>query len=61
LQDPTALFTIGALSDLDRPVLVLAPDGFIDAGNGRRLARHTSATRSTPNRWSASMLIEPVA
>jgi hypothetical protein len=39
VQDPTALFTIGARPDLVRPVLVQALDGFVDAGNGRRLAR----------------------
>jgi proteasome assembly chaperone (PAC2) family protein len=39
VQDPTALFTMGALPDMDRPVLVQALDGFIDAGSGRRLAR----------------------
>jgi PAC2 family len=39
VQDPTALFTMGALPDLDRPVLVQALDGFVDAGSGRRLAR----------------------
>jgi predicted ATP-grasp superfamily ATP-dependent carboligase len=30
---------MGARPDLDRPVLVQALDGFIDAGSGRRLAR----------------------
>lgn len=39
MQDPTALFTMGALPDIDQPVLVQALDGFIDAGSGRRLAR----------------------
>jgi hypothetical protein len=39
VQDPTALYTIGARPELDRPVLVQALDGFIDAGSGRRLAR----------------------
>lgn len=39
MQDPTALYTITARPDLDRPVLVQALDGFIDAGSGRRLAR----------------------
>ena len=39
MQDPTALYTMGARPDLDRPVLVQALDGFIDAGSGRRLAR----------------------
>jgi len=39
VQDPTALFTMGALPDMRRPVLVQALDGFIDAGSGRRLAR----------------------
>jgi hypothetical protein len=39
VQDPTALYTITARPDLDRPVLVQALDGFIDAGSGRRLAR----------------------
>ncbi len=50
MQDPTALFTIGALPDIERPVLVQALDGFIDAGNGRRLAREhlLSALDSEP-------------
>ena len=50
MQDPTALFTIGALPDLDQPVLVQALDGFIDAGSGRRLAREhlLSALDSEP-------------
>jgi hypothetical protein len=39
VQDPTTLFTMGALPEIDRPVLVQALDGFVDAGNGRRLAR----------------------
>ncbi|MEP7178129.1 MAG: PAC2 family protein [Pseudonocardiales bacterium] len=39
MQDPTALFAIGARPDLGRPVLVQALDGFVDAGSGRRLAR----------------------
>jgi PAC2 family len=38
VQDPTALFTMGARPDLVRPVLVQALDGFVDAGSGRRLA-----------------------
>jgi predicted ATP-grasp superfamily ATP-dependent carboligase len=45
VQDPTGLFTtrpdpaeVAALG-LVRPVLVEALDGFVDAGNGRRLAR----------------------
>jgi hypothetical protein len=39
VQDPTALFTTGARPELVRPTLVQALDGFVDAGNGRRLAR----------------------
>lgn len=39
MQDPTALFTVGALPNMGRPVLVQALDGFVDAGSGRRLAR----------------------
>jgi predicted ATP-grasp superfamily ATP-dependent carboligase len=39
VQDPTALFTTSAPPDLERPVLVQALDGFVDAGSGRRLAR----------------------
>ncbi|HEY2042409.1 MAG TPA: PAC2 family protein [Jatrophihabitans sp.] len=39
MQDPTALFTTNAKPDLERPVLIEALDGFVDAGNGRRLAR----------------------
>lgn len=39
MQDPTTLFTMGALPEVDRPVLVQALDGFVDAGSGRRLAR----------------------
>jgi|SRR5919201_684252 hypothetical protein len=39
MQDPTALFTIHAVPDLGRPVLLQALDGFVDAGSGRRLAR----------------------
>ncbi len=38
MQDPATLFTIGARPQLVRPVLVQALDGFVDAGNGRRLA-----------------------
>jgi hypothetical protein len=50
VQDPTALFTVGALPDIDQPVLVQALDGFIDAGSGRRLAREhlLSALDSEP-------------
>jgi predicted ATP-grasp superfamily ATP-dependent carboligase len=33
------LFTTNAKPDLERPVLIEALDGFVDAGNGRRLAR----------------------
>jgi proteasome assembly chaperone (PAC2) family protein len=42
VQDPTGLFTTQvqpADAGLARPVLVEALDGFVDAGNGRRLAR----------------------
>ncbi|MCW2494132.1 PAC2 family protein [Jatrophihabitans sp.] len=42
MQDPTGLFTTllqPADLGLERPVLVEALDGFVDAGNGRRLAR----------------------
>jgi hypothetical protein len=39
VQDPTALFTMGALPAVDRAVLVQVLDGFVDAGHGRRLAR----------------------
>jgi proteasome assembly chaperone (PAC2) family protein len=39
VQDPTSLFTTVNQSDLTRPVLVEALDGFVDAGSGRRLAR----------------------
>lgn len=42
MQDPTDLFTTRlqpAEAGLARPVLVEALDGFVDAGNGRRLAR----------------------
>ncbi len=39
MQDPSALFTMSAVPDLVRPVLVQALDGFVDAGSGRRLAR----------------------
>ena len=39
MQDPTSLFTIGDRPALERPVLVQALDGFVDAGSGRRLAR----------------------
>jgi hypothetical protein len=45
LLDPNGLFTISgeianaAESGLARPVLIEALDGFVDAGNGRRLAR----------------------
>ena len=45
VQDPTGLFTTriqpsdAAAGGLARPVLVEALDGFVDAGNGRRLAR----------------------
>ena len=44
MQDPTGLFTTrlqpadAAAAGLERPVLVEALDGFVDAGNGRRLA-----------------------
>jgi hypothetical protein len=38
--DPRALFeVVGALPELDRPVLVQALDGFVDAGGAKRLAR----------------------
>jgi hypothetical protein len=38
--DPRALFeVVGELPQLDRPVLVQALDGFVDAGAARRLAR----------------------
>jgi hypothetical protein len=40
--DPTGLFTTEAQTDhsgLDRPVLVEALGGMVDAGNGRRIAR----------------------
>ena len=42
MQDPTGLFTTllqPTEAGLERPVLVEALDGFVDAGNGRRLAR----------------------
>lgn len=42
MQDPTGLFTTRlqpSEAGLVRPVLVEALDGFVDAGNGRRLAR----------------------
>lgn len=39
MQDPTTLFTMAAVPEVDRPVLVQALDGFVDAGSGRRLAR----------------------
>ena len=42
MQDPTGLFTTQLQpgdAGLVRPVLVEALDGFVDAGNGRRLAR----------------------
>ena len=42
MLDPNELFTISAEtagSELARPVLIEALDGFVDAGNGRRLAR----------------------
>jgi predicted ATP-grasp superfamily ATP-dependent carboligase len=39
VQDPASLFTMNAQPDLERPVLVEALDGFLDAGSGRRLAR----------------------
>jgi predicted ATP-grasp superfamily ATP-dependent carboligase len=39
VQDPATLFTMGERPDLDRPVLVQALDGFVDAGSGARLAR----------------------
>ncbi|MCW2525610.1 MAG: hypothetical protein JWM76_470 [Pseudonocardiales bacterium] len=42
MQDPTGLFTTllqPTEVGLQRPVLVEALDGFVDAGNGRRLAR----------------------
>lgn len=40
MLDPAELFTLGAVpADLDRPVLVQALDGFVDAGNAVRLAR----------------------
>jgi hypothetical protein len=42
VQDPTDLFTTelqATEAGLVRPVLVEALDGFVDAGNGRRLAR----------------------
>jgi predicted ATP-grasp superfamily ATP-dependent carboligase len=40
MLDPAGLFSlIEGLPELDRPVLVLALDGFIDAGNAAQLAR----------------------
>ncbi len=39
MQDPRSLFTTSGRPELVRPVLVQALDGFVDAGNGRRLAR----------------------
>ena len=40
MLDPAGLFSlIEELPELDRPVLVLALDGFIDAGNAAQLAR----------------------
>ncbi|MDQ1744958.1 MAG: hypothetical protein QOE23_3297, partial [Pseudonocardiales bacterium] len=40
MLDPAALFQlIEELPELDRPVLVLALDGFVDAGNAAQLAR----------------------
>jgi predicted ATP-grasp superfamily ATP-dependent carboligase len=46
MLDPAGLFEMAAtLPDLGRPVLVHAMDGFVDAGNGTRLAReHLLAT-----------------
>jgi predicted ATP-grasp superfamily ATP-dependent carboligase len=40
MLDPAGLFSLtGELPELDRPVLVLALDGFMDAGNAAQLAR----------------------
>jgi predicted ATP-grasp superfamily ATP-dependent carboligase len=39
VQDPRALFTTGERPALERPILVQALDGFVDAGASRRLAR----------------------
>ena len=50
MQDPTGLFTTrlqpadSVAAGLERPVLVEALDGFVDAGNGRRLAASTCST-----------------
>jgi hypothetical protein len=48
--DPRALFeVVGDLPSLDRPVLVQALDGFVDAGAAKRLAReHLLRDGSTP-------------
>lgn len=40
MLDPQSLFTLASpLPNLDKPVLVQAMDGFVDAGNATRLAR----------------------
>src|ERR1700710_1962148 len=40
MLDPAGLFEfVDPLRELDRPVLVQAMDGFVDAGNAARLAR----------------------
>lgn len=42
MSEPVELFTLApTLPDLDRPVLVQALDGFVDAGGAVRLARNT--------------------
>lgn len=58
MLDPEGLFTIDDPGDLGRPVLVQALDGFIDAGNARRLAREHLVSSSPEARVVATFDVD---